>query len=141
MASKYYKAIAIISALLEASRLTVKADSGVEDFVTRMYIVVLNREPDTVGVMDWSARLRSGTSNATDIVHGFFRLQRMGETSRHRDDQCNRAGIYAGDPIPEPSNVNPSDRGSDEDAPNLNAIGFDNPPLQCYDFSYQVSRK
>ena len=52
---------------------TVRADGqDIEGFVTRMYRVVLGREPEEAGLQDWSERLRSGNSCAADIVLGFF---------------------------------------------------------------------
>ena len=43
---------------------------SVEDFVTRLYQVALNREPDAEGLADWSARLRSGEAAAVNVVQG-----------------------------------------------------------------------
>ncbi len=47
-------------------------EQGVDDFVTRMYRVVLNREPDEIGFEDWTTQLRNGEKSASDIVLGFF---------------------------------------------------------------------
>ena len=41
-------------------------------FVTRMYEVVLGREPDQSGYTDWTNRLTSGEAEASDLVYGFF---------------------------------------------------------------------
>lgn len=43
-----------------------------EDFVRRMYQVVLGRDPDDVGLRDWVNRLESGQAEAVDIVEGFL---------------------------------------------------------------------
>ncbi|MCR4998902.1 MAG: DUF4214 domain-containing protein [Lachnospiraceae bacterium] len=42
------------------------------EFVARMYRVVLNREPDDAGLIDWTMRLKKGQAAAVDIVQGFF---------------------------------------------------------------------
>jgi hypothetical protein len=47
-------------------------DSGTRGFVTRMYQVVLGREPDEAGLNDWVSQLESGKAKAADIVTGFF---------------------------------------------------------------------
>ncbi len=44
----------------------------VEDFVTRFYQKVLNREPDTAGLQDWTNQLVSGTKSGADIAKGFI---------------------------------------------------------------------
>ncbi len=41
-------------------------------FVNRMYSVVLGREADSLGELDWSTRLVSEEAKAVDIVSGFF---------------------------------------------------------------------
>jgi uncharacterized protein YjdB len=62
--SAYYSAMAQIS-------ITVTEDS-VRAFVKRMYRVVLGREAEEVGLKKWTDDLKSGSSNAVDIVRGFF---------------------------------------------------------------------
>lgn len=44
----------------------------VEGFVTRMYKLVLNREPDSVGFNNWVNALRNGTDKGANIINGFF---------------------------------------------------------------------
>ena len=41
-------------------------------FVTRMYNVALNREPDTAGLNNWVTKLNNHTATAADIINGFF---------------------------------------------------------------------
>ena len=50
----------------------VTTDSGTKGFVTRMYQVVLGREPDANGLATWVNELDSGKMKAADIVTGFF---------------------------------------------------------------------
>lgn len=47
------------------------ADPVVE-FVTRMYRVALEREPDAAGLNDWVNQLKSGAKNGADIAQGFY---------------------------------------------------------------------
>ena len=46
-------------------------------FVTRMYQVALNREPDEVGLNDWVTQLKYGIKNGADIAQGFYTSQEM----------------------------------------------------------------
>ena len=46
--------------------------SGVEGFVTRLYNVCLDREPDKVGYNDWIDKLKSGTIDGAEAAHGFI---------------------------------------------------------------------
>ena len=48
------------------------ADSGTKGFVTRMYQVVLGREPDPNGLETWIYQLESGRLGAADLVSRFF---------------------------------------------------------------------
>lgn len=48
------------------------SNSGTRDFVTRMYQVVLGREPDPNGLETWINQLESGRLGAADIVSRFF---------------------------------------------------------------------
>ena len=50
----------------------VSNDTGTRGFVTRMYQVVLGREPDEGGLQNWVNQLESGNLKAADIVTGFF---------------------------------------------------------------------
>lgn len=44
----------------------------IKGFVTRLYQLALNREPDTDGVNYWSFQLIGGTETGGDIARGFF---------------------------------------------------------------------
>ncbi len=46
--------------------------SGTVDFVTRLYQVVLNRNPDAVGLIAWTDALVTGRTTAAAAVEGFF---------------------------------------------------------------------
>ncbi|MBR5960518.1 MAG: DUF4214 domain-containing protein [Clostridia bacterium] len=50
----------------------VSNDTGTRGFVTRMYKVVLDRDPDPNGLDYWVNMLDSGKLQAADIVTGFF---------------------------------------------------------------------
>lgn len=47
-------------------------NAGIRSFVTRMYEVCLDREPDTDGLNDWSNRLATGQAQGADIAFGFI---------------------------------------------------------------------
>lgn len=46
--------------------------TGTEAFVTRMYSVVLGRNPDAAGLQNWVDKLNSHEAEASDIILGFF---------------------------------------------------------------------
>lgn len=50
---------------------TAQAD-GVTDFVTRLYSICLDRQPDTNGLNDWTAKLRSKTITGMEAAYGFI---------------------------------------------------------------------
>lgn len=54
----------------ENAMLSVKPGS-IEDFVTRLYRTLLLREPDPIGLAEWSEVLRSKKETGADIVAGF----------------------------------------------------------------------
>lgn len=47
-------------------------NAGIRSFVTRMYEVCLDREPDADGLNDWSNRLATGQAQGADIAFGFI---------------------------------------------------------------------
>ena len=47
-------------------------EAGIRAFVTRMYEVCLDREPDTDGLNDWSNRLATGQEQGANIAFGFI---------------------------------------------------------------------
>jgi len=64
----------LVARLPFASRLTRTAESQndlIEQFVARLYQLVLNRNYDSNGLQFWSNRLRSGVTGAS-VAHGFF---------------------------------------------------------------------
>ncbi len=56
---------------VEASAETAYA-KNTEGFVTRMYNVVLGRNPDATGLKNWTAKLNDHTATASDLIYGFF---------------------------------------------------------------------
>lgn len=62
-----------VGAFAGLSTTTKAADNaGIRSFVTRMYEVCLDREPDTDGLNDWSNRLATGQAQGADIAFGFI---------------------------------------------------------------------
>ena len=57
------------AALDMSSKLTANAAS---DFATRLYKIVLGREPDKEGLKNWSVALSSGNMSAAQVAAGFF---------------------------------------------------------------------
>ncbi len=43
-----------------------------EDFVSRLYTVVLNRTPDSAGLKTWTDALLDGSRTAAEVIDGFF---------------------------------------------------------------------
>ncbi len=48
------------------------AESGIHKFVTRLYDVCLNRQPDDAGMLDWSTRLRDHVITGSNAAYGFI---------------------------------------------------------------------
>ncbi|MCR5654686.1 MAG: DUF4214 domain-containing protein [Lachnospiraceae bacterium] len=46
--------------------------STIEAFVTRLYSVCLDREPDAAGLQDWSTKLRNKTQTGSQVAYGFI---------------------------------------------------------------------
>ncbi len=68
--------------------------SDVEAFVTRLYNIALDREPDEAGLRDWSDSLLSGEKNAVNIVQGFFgsaEYNNKGKSNGEKVTDCYRA--------------------------------------------------
>ncbi len=63
-----------VSVSLGSMPFTTKAadKAGINAFVTRMYEVCLNREPDEAGLADWTKRLENGQAKGSDIAYGFI---------------------------------------------------------------------
>ena len=73
---------------------TVKANTPVsdpvEDFVTRLYRLCLNRQPDSAGLKSWTDQLKSGKISAADAVYGFFLSAEMQGLNLSDDEFINR---------------------------------------------------
>lgn len=70
-----FVAVAAISiGMFAGSPVTAKAadEAGIRAFVTRMYEVCLDREPDAAGLDDWSNRLATGQEQGANIAFGFI---------------------------------------------------------------------
>ncbi len=52
-------------------------DNGITAFVTRMYNVCLNRDPDAPGLNSWTGHLQNGTMYGADIAEAFIFSQEM----------------------------------------------------------------
>ena len=50
----------------------IETQDPVVEFVTRMYRVALEREPDATGLNDWVNQLKSRTKSGADIAQGFY---------------------------------------------------------------------
>lgn len=48
------------------------ASKTTKDFVTRMYKIVLGRNPDTAGLNKWVSQLNKKQKTAADLINGFF---------------------------------------------------------------------
>ncbi len=48
------------------------SEGGVTGFVSRMYTVVLNRQPDKAGLDDWVNRLQTGSADGAAVAQGFI---------------------------------------------------------------------
>jgi hypothetical protein len=53
-------------------KVEVTADTGVRDFVTRLYTKVLNRDPDEAGYTNWVNQLKSRKISGSEVAYGFF---------------------------------------------------------------------
>ncbi|MBR0085902.1 MAG: DUF4214 domain-containing protein [Lachnospiraceae bacterium] len=67
-------AVVLVMGLMTSSAFaeTTTYSKDTKGFVTRMYKVVLDRDPDEKGLNDWVTSLNNGTKSAADIVLGFF---------------------------------------------------------------------
>lgn len=70
----FVAAAAISIGMFAGSPVTAKAadEAGIRAFVTRMYEVCLDREPDASGLDDWSNRLATGQEQGANIAFGFI---------------------------------------------------------------------
>ena len=58
--------------LVPENRVQAADNDGVRQFVTRMYQVCFNREPDAGGLTDWSNRLATGQESGAQVAYGFI---------------------------------------------------------------------
>jgi C1A family cysteine protease/uncharacterized protein YjdB len=56
---------------------TVSPKDPVEAFVTRMYRICLQREPDDAGLQGWVSALRSGQATGAQVAYGFYNSPEM----------------------------------------------------------------
>lgn len=76
------------------------------DFVFRLYVLCLNREPDYDGWYDWSYKLASGETNGAEAAWGFFNSREM--TSKNLSDEEYVEILYMAmmDRVPDESGMN-----------------------------------
>lgn len=55
-----------------ANAVSTEYTKDTQGFVTRMYNVVLGRNPDPTGLKNWTDKLNSKQASASDIINGFF---------------------------------------------------------------------
>ncbi|MDD3777566.1 MAG: DUF4214 domain-containing protein [Actinomycetota bacterium] len=65
-------AAALIIGSLGFASIEVKGVDGVTSFVTRMYQVTLNRQPDPAGLASWVNGLNSGSLTGADVARNFI---------------------------------------------------------------------
>lgn len=69
---------------------TPEPSDPVTAFVTRLYRLCLNREPDKSGLNDWVSQLKTGRKNAAQVVYGFFFSKEMIGLSLSDDEYVER---------------------------------------------------
>ena len=65
---------------------------GIEGFVTRLYKICLNREPDEAGFQDWVQQLNSGNVTGADVAYGFVFSQEFKSSNPCND--CYVTSLY-----------------------------------------------
>ena len=65
-------AISLSAVVVAPVKAEASDEAGIRAFVTRMYEVCLDREPDTDGLNDWSNRLATGQEQGANIAFGFI---------------------------------------------------------------------
>jgi hypothetical protein len=73
---------------------TVSPSDPIEAFVTRMYRVCLQREPDAAGLAGWVSVLRSGEATGAQVAYGFYNSPEM--IGRHLSNENYIALAYVG---------------------------------------------
>ena len=59
----------------ESVDLSEKYEQGASGFVSRLYSLTLNREPDSDGLDSWVKLLKDGSNTGAQIAEGFFKSQ------------------------------------------------------------------
>ena len=67
-------------------------DKDVEDYVVRLYSVVLGREPDGTGLKGWTEDLKSGKRDASNVALGFFESPEY--LSKQKDNDAYLKDLY-----------------------------------------------
>ena len=71
------KILLIVISLCLLNITSVKAADNVEEFVKRLYVNCLNRQPDAKGLSNWVKALKTNEKDAAKVVEGFFFSQEM----------------------------------------------------------------
>ena len=64
----------------------INQNAGVEEFVSRMYTVVLEREAEMAGLNDWVGQLRNQTIDGAGIANGFINSKEFLNKNLNNDD-------------------------------------------------------
>ena len=75
-----------VAANTGTTTIPVSNETGTRGFVTRMYQVVLGREPDEGGLNFWVSHLESGKMQAANIVSEFFNSAEYQEKNKKTDE-------------------------------------------------------
>lgn len=59
---------------------------GITEFVTRLYNVTLDRDPDAPGLADWKSRLGTHTASGRDVAFGFIFSQEFTNRNLSNED-------------------------------------------------------
>lgn len=68
------------------TKVSTSQNAGVEEFVSRMYTVALNRESETEGLNDWVGQLRNHTIDGAGIANGFINSREFLNKKLSNDD-------------------------------------------------------
>ena len=69
--------LSLLLSLTIFAPLRVQAEDQVTSFVTRLYQLCLDREPDAGGLRNWTNALKAHTHTASQVVQGFFESKEM----------------------------------------------------------------
>ncbi|MCQ2544651.1 MAG: DUF4214 domain-containing protein, partial [Lachnospiraceae bacterium] len=79
----------MILVILPQITINAKAESGVDDFVTRCYKVALQRDPDQVGFDFWKAKITNGELVGSTVVYEFIFSKEYEAQNREDKDFVN----------------------------------------------------